>query len=167
MTAKRYFLKEVRLIACPPEVSANLEDVQCVVISPAVPTHHPVVRAARRTGIDVVLRSKMLAQLIRGRSAICVAGSHSKSTTTAMLMHIMKEASLPYGHMLGDTFSEMPSAHLHTTHSPFILEVCEAHGALSDWNPSHAIVTNIGDEHASQYVGIQGLKTDSTRSLSL
>jgi UDP-N-acetylmuramate--L-alanine ligase len=142
------------------EASLNLEGIQQIVASPAVPSHHPVLRAARRIGVDVKTRSKALTELIQNRQIICVAGSHGKSTTTAMLMHIMAAAGLPFGYMLGASYSGMPPAYLGAVNSPFILEACEAHGALLDWQPTHAIVTNIDDEHATHYGDEQGLSTE-------
>ncbi len=142
------------------EASLNLDGIQQIVVSPAVPSHHPVLRAARRIGVDVKTRSKALTELIQDRQAICVAGSHGKSTTTAMLMHIMEAAGLPVGYMLGASYSGMTPASLGAVSSPFILEACEAYGALLDWQPTHAIVTNIDDEHATHYGDEQGLSAE-------
>ena len=142
------------------KASLNLDDIQQIVVSPAVPSHHPVLRAARRMGVNVNSRSKVLTKLIQDRNAICVAGSHGKSTTTAMLMQIMAEAELPFGYMLGATYAGMMPATLGSMNGPFILEACEAHGALLDWHPTHAIVTNIDDEHATHYGGEERLNAE-------
>lgn len=140
------------------EVSSNLDGIDTVVISPAVPRHNPVLRAAHRAGLEVISRSQALTSLLKGRNSICVTGSHGKSTTTAMLIEIMSSAQLPFGYMLGATYASKPSAHLGTKNSPFVLEACEAHGSLYDWCPTHAIVTNLDDEHASHYGGKKSLQ---------
>lgn len=152
LSQKNYdLLSEKGIQIINQEASLNLDDIQQIVVSPAVPSHHPVLRAARRMGVTVNSRSKALTKLIQDRNAICVAGSHGKSTTTAMLMQIMAEAHLPFGYMLGATYSGMMPATLGSMNGPFLLEACEAHGALLDWHPKHAIVTNIDDEHATHY----------------
>ncbi len=133
----------------------------CVVVSPAIPETHAERRAARRAGIPVRTRAQVLAGMIAGRPNICVAGSHGKSTTTAMLVHILNAVGTgDFGYMLGASFSApgIAPARLGAPDAPFAAEACEAHGALPHWQPGHAILTNIGDDHADHYGGLSGLR---------
>ena len=161
---------------CPPERLALLEahgitvhseadparvkDADCVVVSPAIPETDVERRAARRDGVTVKTRFKMLAELIAERLNVCVAGSHGKSTTTAMLVHILSSAGQDdFGYMLGASFAAPDSApaRLGAPHALFVTEACEAYGALAHWQPAHAILTNLDDDHADHYGGQPGL----------
>lgn len=134
--------------------------VDRLVASPAIPRSHPALRAARRAGVAVSSRAEELAALIAGRGAVCVAGSHGKSTTTAMLLHILTAAGHgDFGYMLGADFADpdQPPARLGAADAPFVTEACEAHGALDVWRPWRAILTGLDDEHADHYGGTDGL----------
>jgi UDP-N-acetylmuramate--L-alanine ligase len=149
----------IRVLAGADPALARAAD--CVVASPAIPETHVERRAARREGIPVKTRAQMLAALIAGRPNICVAGSHGKSTVTAMLIQILCAAGQgEFGYMLGAEFAEpdMAPARLGAPDAPFVSEACEAHGALAQWRPLHAILTNLDDDHADHYGGLTGLR---------
>jgi UDP-N-acetylmuramate--L-alanine ligase len=130
-----------------------------VVASPLIPADDPEMRAARRLGIPVLARADMLAQLIATRETICVSGSHGKTTTSALLTHILRRAGRDPGFMVGGAAPSLGpvAARLGAPQSPFVLEACEAFGALAAWQPRHIILTNIDDEHSDDYAGISGL----------
>lgn len=141
----------------------------CIVASPAIPETHVERRAARRDGIPVKTRAQMLAELISGRRSICVAGSHGKSTVTAMLVQILRAAGPDdFGYMLGASFADpdIAPARLGAPDAPFVTEACEAHGALAQWQPTYAIVTNLDDDHADHYGGLTGLRSAFAAFLS-
>lgn len=143
---------------CDPALARGAD---CVVASPAVPETHAERRAARREGIPVKTRAQMLAELIADRLTVCVAGSHGKSTVTAMLIQILEAARTgDFGYMLGASFTDpnIAPARLGAPDAPFVTEACEAHGALAHWHPSHAILTNLDDDHADHYGGLTELK---------
>jgi UDP-N-acetylmuramate--L-alanine ligase len=144
------------------DVDANLGGfnglVDCLVISPAIASHHPIVRRARRLNLPVVYRSQMLARLLEGRQMIGVAGSHGKSTTVGMLIDIFRSAGMPFGYMIGAQLADMPPARLGPQDSIFIFEACEAHGSLHDWHCAQAIVTSVDNEHDIHYGGFAELK---------
>ncbi len=72
-----------------------------VVISPAIPFDNPERQAARRLGLPVRYRAERLAGLLAGRDVVCIAGSHGKSTTTALLSLILRRAGIAAGYMVG------------------------------------------------------------------
>ncbi|MAU61308.1 MAG: CDA peptide synthetase III [Parvibaculum sp.] len=148
--------------AFPGTAPARVKRADCVVVSPAIPETHVERLAARREGIPVETRAQVLARLTTGRPNICVAGSHGKSTTTAMLVHILRAAGAgDFGYMLGASFvaPDIAPARMGAPEAPFVMEACEAHGALHHWQPSHAILTNLGDDHADHYCGERGLQS--------
>lgn len=140
---------------------ARVKHADCVVVSPAIPETHVERLAARRDGVPIETRAQVLARIAAGRPNICVAGSHGKSTTTAMLVHILRAAGAgDFGYMLGASFvaPDIASARIGAPEAPFVMEACEAHGALHHWQPSHAILTNLEDDHADHYGGQPGLQ---------
>ena len=94
-----------------PELGqASLDEIALVVHSPAVPMSDPALQAARRRGIPVWNRTRALTALIAGREVISVAGSHGKSTTTAMLAVILNAAGFAPGHMVGGVSDALDGA---------------------------------------------------------
>lgn len=149
--------------------SQHVQNAGFVVVSPAIPETHIERRAARRDGRPVKMRARALAELIAGRPSVCVAGSHGKSTTTAMLVHILNALrDNDFGYMLGANFATADAlpARLGPPDAPFVFEACEAHGALTEWQPSHAILTNLDDDHSDHYGGREGLKAAFVSFLS-
>lgn len=148
---------------------AHVRHADHVVASPAIAETHIERRTARREGVPVQTRAQALSELIADRATICVAGSHGKSTTTAMLVHILDTAlGGDFGYMLGASFStagRLP-ARLGPPATPFLTEACEAHGALAQWQPSHAILTSVDDDHADHYGGTGGLQAAFASLLS-
>jgi UDP-N-acetylmuramate--L-alanine ligase len=148
---------------------AYVQNADCIVTSPAIPETHIERRAARRHGIPLKMRAGALADLIIDRATVCVAGSHGKSTTTAMLIHILQAVrGDAFGYMLGasrPTVGYLP-ARLGPSDTPFVTEACEAHGALNVWRPAHAILTNLDDDHADHYGDRAALKLAFIRFLS-
>ncbi|MDB5659246.1 MAG: hypothetical protein JWS10_1861 [Cypionkella sp.] len=141
--------------------AAHVEATDCVVVSPAIPQTHIERRAARRAGVPLRVRAEVLAELIADRPKVCVAGSHGKSTTTAMLIHLLNAAGRrDFGYMLGGAFTsgDIAPARLGEIAAPFVTESCEAYGALAHWRPDYAILTNVDDDHADHYGGLPGLK---------
>lgn len=137
------------------------------IASPAIPHHNPDLRAARRLGIEVLTRAEALALLLAHRETICVAGSHGKSTTTAMLALVFDTVfGADIGHMIGAELDNTLPARLGSENAAFLMEACEAYGTLSNWAPRHAIVTNVDDEHAEQYDGNDALDAAFTAFLA-
>lgn len=159
LTERRRTLLLSKGITVHDEGADALAGIDQIVVSPAVPQHHPVLRAARRLGLVPMQRSEALARLVQNRRCICVAGSHGKSTTTAMLSHILSRAGAEFGYFLGAEIEGQAPARLGMRDADFVLEACEAHGALADWTPTHVVLTNLDDDHAAHYGGQAGLET--------
>ena len=135
-----------------PDHLTALEGTSLLVYSPAIPRNHPALVAARQWGLPVQSRSKALTALLARRNVICVAGSHGKSTTTAMLAQILISAGISAGHMLGGISDGLEGGNAQLGDDPlFVAETCEAFRGLDHWNPSHCLVTNVDDEHSEHY----------------
>jgi UDP-N-acetylmuramate--L-alanine ligase len=140
-------------------IPLRLHGVDRVVVSPAIPRNNSEWMAARALGLPVVSRASALAGLIRTNEVICVAGSHGKSTTTALLSCVLEQAERPTGYMVGAECEGLQgkNAHWHPD-GLFVNESCEAFRALDHWHPNHCIVTNIDDEHSDHYGGFNNLR---------
>lgn len=142
------------------------EDWICIV-SPAIPNHHPDLRAAHRLGVKVLRRAEAIALLLAERETVCVAGSHGKSTTTAMLAWVLdKVIGANIGYMIGADLDGTQPARLGADSAVFLMEACEAYGTLSNWAPSHAILTNVDDEHVEHYDSQDALEAAFTEFLA-
>ena len=130
-----------------------------IVFSPAIPADNVELRAARAADLPLLSRADALAELLEGRTTIAVAGSHGKSTSGAMLAMILRCAGHDPGWYLGGVSASLDGLNARLAPgSIFVLEACEAFGALDAWRPTHALVTGLDDEHAEHYGGEDGLK---------
>ena len=152
--ARRAALRACGVSLSDPQDTTPIRRAARVVASPAIPAFDTGLRAARRACLPVQSRAEALAALLSGREVVCIAGSHGKSTATAMLIAIMLAAGRPFGHMLGATWQGTAPASLGSPGSPFLLEACEAHQALAAWWPSHVLLLNADDDHADHYGGV-------------
>ncbi len=113
----------------------------------AIPKTNPELVEARRRGIPVVLRPKVLAELMAGRTTLMVTGTHGKTTTTSMLIvalqHCGRDPSFAVGGELGDAGT---NAH-HGSGDCFVAEADESDGSLLEYTPNVAVVTNIESDH--------------------
>lgn len=133
-----------------------------VVHSPAIPRSHPALVAARKSGLPIAARTKALTDLLAGHEVISVAGSHGKSTTTAMLALILTAGETGAGYMLGGLCESLPDGIARlgqgTGGGLLVAETCEAFRALDHWHPAHCLVTNVDDEHSEHYATPDALR---------
>jgi UDP-N-acetylmuramate--alanine ligase len=103
--------------------------------------------AARARGIPVIKGAVLLGQLMAGKQAICVAGTHGKTTTTAMIASILMEAGLDPSYVVGGEPRDLPASG-HLGHGPhFVAEADEFDRRFLSLHPSIAVVTNVEADH--------------------
>lgn len=130
----------------------QLDGAELVVVSDAIPTGNVEIEGARHRGIPVVRRAECLDLLREGRRGVMVAGSHGKSTTSAMIACILVEAGLDPGFALGADVPCLDGKRARPGgHDIFIAEACEAFRNLDVLNPHIAVLTNVDDEHVNHY----------------
>jgi len=118
-----------------------------VVRSSAVKDDDPEVVAAKNAGIPVLKRSEFLPQLMAGSQTLAIAGSHGKTTTTAMLIHLLKSANLDPSFILGaDIKGQHTNAHAGKD-KHFVIEADEYDNMFLGLNPSVSVITNIEYDH--------------------
>lgn len=118
-----------------------------VVRSSAVKDEDPEVQAAREAGIPVMKRSEFLPQLTAGSTTLAIAGSHGKTTTTAMLIHLLKSANLDPSFILGaDIKGQHTNAHAGKDQH-FVIEADEYDNMFLGLKPKVSVITNIEYDH--------------------
>ncbi len=137
----------------------NLSDVDVVVISSAVKRDNPEVVAARQRKIPVIPRAEMLAELMRLKYAVAVAGSHGKTTTTSMVATVLTAAGLDPTAVVGGKVNVLGSNAKLGKSELMVVEADESDGSFLRLHPSISIVTNIDPEHLDHFGSLDALKT--------
>ncbi len=137
---------------------SNLDGVDTVVYSTAIPTDHLELVEARARGLRVLHRSEALATAMTGRRTIAVAGTHGKTTTTSMLTSILQHCGLDPSFVIGGEISEVGSNAHHGTGEHFVAEADESDRTFLHYRPHIAIVTNLDADHLNTYGDLAGLQ---------
>jgi UDP-N-acetylmuramate--alanine ligase len=131
--------------------AANVGGADVVVISSAVKRTNPEIVEAERLGIPVIQRAEMLAELMRLRFAIAVAGSHGKTTTTSMIALALERAGLDPTAVIGGRLSAFGSNARLGESAYMVAEADESDRSFLMLWPSIAVMTNIDHEHMESY----------------
>ncbi|GAA4717346.1 UDP-N-acetylmuramate--L-alanine ligase [Promicromonospora umidemergens] len=133
---------------------AHLTGVDSVVISSAVHEDNPELAAARARRLNVLHRSQALAALMEGSRGVAVAGAHGKTTTSAMIATILREAGLDPSYAIGSTVrtatGSTPGGHLGAS-DVLVAEADESDGSFLNYTPTIAVVTNVEADHLDHY----------------
>jgi UDP-N-acetylmuramate--alanine ligase len=137
----------------------NIQDADAVVVSSAVDETNPEVAAAREQLMPVVSRAEMLAELMRFRYSIAVAGTHGKTTTTSLVASILAEGGLDPTFVIGGRLKSADANARLGEGDYLVAEADESDASFVHLKPMLAIVTNIDADHMSTYDGdIEKLK---------
>lgn len=136
----------------------NVAGCDVVVVSSAVKTENPEVSAAREQGIPVIPRAEMLAELMRLKYSIAIAGAHGKTTTTAIVADVLAAGGLDPTVVIGGKLMSV-GANARLGQGDFIVaEADESDGSFLKMSPSIAVVTNIDREHLDYYRDLDKIK---------
>ena len=138
--------------------SSNIKGAQVVVISSAVSAHNIEVVAARSASIPVIQRAEMLAELMRLKYGIAIAGAHGKTTTTSMISSILASAGLDPTVVIGGKLNSLGSNAKLGQSEFLVAEADESDGSFLKLSPTIAIVTNIDAEHLDYYHDIETIR---------
>jgi UDP-N-acetylmuramate--alanine ligase len=131
--------------------AANLEGAEAVVISSAVKESNPELKAAREKGLPVFNRAETLAALMRGYRTISIAGSHGKTTTTAMTGWMLEQAGLDPTVLVGGVVGAWGSNTRIGKSKWMVVEADESDGTFVKLPTEIGVVTNIDPEHLDHY----------------
>ncbi|MBX7115733.1 MAG: UDP-N-acetylmuramate--L-alanine ligase [Myxococcaceae bacterium] len=137
----------------------NLVQADVVVISSAVKRDNPEVLTARARKIPVIPRAEMLAELMRLKYSVAIAGSHGKTTTTSMVATVLNAAGLDPTAVVGGKVNVLGSNAKLGRSDLMVVEADESDGSFLKLHPSLAVVTNIDPEHMDHYGTLDALKS--------
>jgi UDP-N-acetylmuramate--alanine ligase len=138
--------------------AANVGDADVVVISSAVRPANPEVTEAARRHVPVIPRAEMLAELMRLKFAIAVAGAHGKTTTTSMIALALERAGLDPTAVIGGRLSAFGSNARLGSSELMVAEADESDRSFLKLFPAMAVITNIDHEHLENYGGFDDLQ---------
>ena len=138
--------------------ASHVEGAQVVVYSSAVARDNPELQAARQRGIPVIPRAEMLAELMRVKSGIAIAGTHGKTTTTSMVGAVLAEAGFDPTIVVGGRITAL-GANARLGQGEFLVaEADESDGSFLKLTPTIAVVTTIDAEHLDYYTDVAAIR---------
>ncbi len=131
----------------------NIEDCQLIIHSTAIPKDNPEMGEARRRGIPLWHRSRLLSALMADRYSIAVAGAHGKTTTAALLSFILEQEGQDPTAIIGGIISSYPG-NARLGRGPYLVaEACESDHSFLLYRPQISLVTGIEPDHLENYGG--------------
>jgi UDP-N-acetylmuramate--alanine ligase len=131
--------------------SQNLGDAQMVIISSAINESNAELLAAKAKGLPIIARATALAWLMSESTSVAIAGTHGKTTTTAMLTVALQSAGLDPSFAIGGTINTAGTNAHSGTGTIFVAEADESDGSFLAYKPTGAIVTNIELDHVDHF----------------
>src|SRR5882724_1442164 len=139
--------------------ASNITGARAVVASSAVDETNPEAQEARRLQIPVIPRGELLAELMRLKYGIAVAGSHGKTTTTSIVATILNYAGLDPTVVVGGRVGTMGGSNARVGRSDFlVVESDESDGSFLKLAPIIAVVTNVDREHLDHYPSLDAIR---------
>lgn len=129
----------------------NVAGADVVVISTAIPADNPELVAAREQRIPVVARAEMLAEIMRFRYGIAVAGTHGKTTTTSLIANVLTDGGLDPSYVIGGLLNRSGSNAYLGKNQILVAEADESDASFLHLKPMLAVVTNIDADHMETY----------------
>jgi UDP-N-acetylmuramate--alanine ligase len=129
----------------------NVQGADVVVYSSAVSMQNPEIARARALEIPIISRGEMLAELMRVKYCVTIAGSHGKTTTTSMVATVLRQAGLDPTVVVGGKVNALGSNARLGAGDLFVAEADESDGSFLRLSPTIAVVTNIDPEHLDHY----------------
>ena len=136
----------------------NVKDADVVVVSSAIRKGNPEVEVAEQRLIPVIPRAEMLAELMRMKVGVAIAGTHGKTTTTSLIATVLAAGGLDPTVVIGGRLNSLGSNARLGQGDFLVAEADESDGSFVTLMPTIAVVTNIDPEHLDYYRGIEEIK---------
>ncbi len=144
-------LKSLGIHTSVGHATANIADADCIVTSTAVKEDNPEVIAAREKRIPIVPRAVMLAELMRMKQGIAIAGTHGKTTTTSLVASVLAEAGLDPTFVIGGRLNSAGANAKLGSGQFIVVEADESDASFLNLLPVMATITNIDADHMDTY----------------
>ncbi|HEY7270312.1 MAG TPA: UDP-N-acetylmuramate--L-alanine ligase [Dehalococcoidia bacterium] len=138
--------------------AANVGDAGLVVTTSAATSDNPELDEARHRGIPVIKRADMVARLMEGKRAVCVAGSHGKSTTSGLVAFILERARRDPTYLIGAEVADLGTNAAPGSGPEVVVEADEYDRAFLSYKPSIACVLNLEPDHLDYYKTMDALR---------
>lgn len=145
--------------------AAAVDGADLVVLSSAVPERNPERRRAVELGVPVVRRAELLAGLLEGYRGVLVAGTHGKTTTTAMAAVCLQAAGIDPSFAIGGSLHDAGTSAHHGTGDVFVAEADESDTSFLVFRPDCAVVTNVELDHPDTYPDLAAVEAAFTAFL--
>ena len=130
----------------------NVQGAECVIRTAAVHNDNPEIAAARSAGIPVFERAQAWGVIMRAyQNAVCVSGTHGKTTTTSMVTHILMEAQWDPTVMIGGYLPLLRAGHRVGQGDTIVLESCEYCDSFLNFSPTLAVILNVEADHLDYF----------------
>lgn len=137
--------------------SENIQGVDAIVVSTAIPESNPEVKAAREKGIKVFHRADIVAAIMTKQLGIAVAGAHGKTTTTSMVALMLEKAGLDPTVLIGGELDYLGGNAKYGAGQYVVAEADESDGSFLKLSPHIAVVTNIENDHMDFYETMENI----------
>lgn len=144
----------VEMGQAPSNIPAGCDTV---VYSAAIRPENPELVEARRRGLSCLKYSEMLGQVMALRTGVCIAGTHGKSTTTAMTAFIMRQARLDPTFVVGATVTQLGGSSGVGDGTHFVVEACEFDQSFLNYRPDLGAILNIEEDHLDCYPNLAAI----------
>lgn len=153
-------LQQAGLIFSCPHSAESVQDAEIIIYSSAIREENVALAAARQNGSLCLRRAECLAAILNNKKGVVVAGTHGKTTTSAMAAHLLREGRMRPCHYVG---AEIPvlGANAHWTEDSeyLVAEGDESDGTLVNYIPEHSIILNVEAEHLDFYRDLDHIKS--------
>ena len=137
----------------------NIGDADCIIRTAAVHNDNPEIASARARGIPVFERAQAWGIIMREyKNAICISGTHGKTTTTSMVAHILMEAQMDPTVMIGGSLPLLQAGHRVGNGDTILLESCEYCDSFLNFFPTLAVILNIEADHLDYFKDLEDVK---------
>ncbi|MBF0099296.1 MAG: UDP-N-acetylmuramate--L-alanine ligase [Desulfobacterales bacterium] len=137
----------------------HIQGVDVVVVSSAIRDDNPEVIAAHKQSIPVIPRAEMLAELMRLKYSIVIAGAHGKTTTTSIIASLLDKGNLDPTIVIGGKIKSIGTNAVLGKGDFIVAEADESDGSFLKFNPTIAVITNIDREHLDFYKDLQDIQS--------
>ena len=144
------------------------DDIEFIVRTAAVRDDNPEIRAARELGIPVFERTQAWGSIMKDyRTALCISGTHGKTTTTSMCTHILMAAEKDPTVMIGGTLPLLQAGHRVGRGDTIILEACEYYDSFLAFYPTIAVILDVEADHLDYFKDLDAVKASFHRFAAL
>lgn len=144
---------------CIGHRAENIRGADCIIRTAAVHNDNPEIAAARAAGIPVFERAQAWGMIMRSyRNAVCISGTHGKTTTTSMVTHILMEAQVDPTVMIGGYLPMLHAGHRVGKGDTIVLESCEYCDSFLNFYPTLAVVLNIEADHLDYFKDLMAIE---------